>query len=243
MKRTNSLGQKIGFEVEGWTRKEFPTKIVLEGSYCTLKPLNPQRHALELFEANSKSPSGKMWTYLPMGPFDDLDRYNECLIHFSEAKNAVHFAIVDKKTERAVGTFCLTKINPENGVVEIGLVAFSPDLQRTTMSTEACYLLMKYVFETLGYRRCEWKCDTFNEPSKRAAMRLGFKLDGTFRQGGVYKGRNRDEHWLSIINGEWEVCRMAFEQWLCTENFNYGIQKSSLWAIRDSITAGTPDRV
>ncbi|ONQ53145.1 GNAT family N-acetyltransferase, partial [Burkholderia cenocepacia] len=130
------------------------------------------------------------------------------------------YTVIDRATGRAVGTLALMRIDPANGVIEVGSVTFSPLLKRTPVSTEAQFLLMKYAFDTLGYRRYEWKCDDLNAPSRKAAARLGFRYEGTFRQAIVYRGRNRDTAWFSIIDGEWPDVRAAFEAWLAPENFD-----------------------
>lgn len=141
--------------------------------------------------------------------------------------------MIDRATNRAVGTLALMRIDPANGVIEVGSVTFSPLLKRTPASTEAQYLLMKYAFDTLGYRRYEWKCDDLNAPSRKAAVRLGFRYEGTFRQAIVYKGRNRDTAWYSIVDGEWPAVAAAFEAWLSPDNFDtQGSQRQSLTAIR-----------
>jgi RimJ/RimL family protein N-acetyltransferase len=132
----------------------------------------------------------------------------------------MHFAVIDRLSGRAVGTLALMRIDPANGAIEVGSVNFSPLLKHTPMSTEAQYLLMKLAFDELGYRRYEWKCDNFNEPSKRAALRLGFQFEGIFRQAVIYKGRSRDTAWFSITDGEWPAVRAALERWLAPENFD-----------------------
>lgn len=125
------------------------------------------------------------------------------------------------------------RITPDHGVVEVGAVTFSPLLQRTPLSTEAQFLLMKHVFDDLGYRRYEWKCDTLNAPSRQAALRLGFEFEGIFRQAVVYKGRSRDTAWFSIIDADWPQLRAVFEQWLLPDNFDaQGRQRVSLAALR-----------
>lgn len=143
--------------------------------------------------------------------------------------------MIDARTDRAVGTLALMRITPDHGVVEVGAVTFSPLLQRTPLSTEAQFLLMKHVFDDLGYRRYEWKCDTLNAPSRQAALRLGFEFEGIFRQAVVYKGRSRDTAWFSIIDADWPQLRAAFEQWLSPGNFDaQGRQRVSLAALRAS---------
>jgi Acetyltransferases, including N-acetylases of ribosomal proteins len=141
----------------------------------------------------------------------------------------MHFAVIDLYTQQAIGTLALMRIDATNGVAEIGYVTFSSQLQRTTAATEAQFLLLQYLFDTLNYRRCEWKCDHLNHRSRRAAERLGFQLEGIFRQAMVYKQRNRDTAWFAIIDHDWPAIRTAIAHWLSADNFTSdGQQKQSL---------------
>ncbi|WP_174261934.1 GNAT family N-acetyltransferase, partial [Pantoea ananatis] len=135
------------------------------------------------------------------------------------SRDPLHFSVVDRKTDRAVGTLSLMRIDAANGVMEVGFVTFSRLLRQTRMATEAHFLLMRYAFEQLGYRRYEWKCDSCNLPSRRAALRLGFQFEGDFRQARIYKGRTRDTSWFSIIDSEWPQVKAGFERWLAETNF------------------------
>ncbi|AJR37136.1 BAQ_1a_G0027610.mRNA.1.CDS.1 [Saccharomyces cerevisiae] len=235
MANLNIFGQEVGADVEGWTTRAFPEKVVLKGNTCRLEPLDREKHGSELFSAYGKA-GQKLWTYLPAGPFTNLEEYLEFIKELNETKDTVPFAIINKETERAVGTLCLIRIDEANGSLEVGYVVFSPELQKTIIATEAQFLLMKYVFDDLQYRRYEWKCDSLNGPSRRAAMRLGFKYEGTFRQVVVYKGRTRDTQWFSIIDKEWLRIRKTFEEWLDKTNFENGKQKRGIAAIRESLS-------
>jgi len=135
------------------------------------------------------------------------------------SEDPLYFTVLNAEG-RAVGHATYLRIDPANGVIEVGYIHFSPLMQRTPMSTEAMYLMMAYVFETLGYRRYEWKCDALNAPSLAAAKRLGFTFEGVFRQAVVYKGRNRDTAWLSVLDSEWPALKARFERWLDVENFD-----------------------
>jgi RimJ/RimL family protein N-acetyltransferase len=209
----NPFQQPIGAPLPDWSpRARPPHSAAIEGRYCRLEPLDAERHAAALYAAYSQAEDGRDWTY----------------------------AVIERKTGNAVGTLSLMRIDPANGVVEVGFVAFSPLLKRTPVSTEAQYLLMKHAFDQLGYRRYEWKCDSLNAPSRQAAARLGFQFEGIFRQATVYKGRSRDTAWFSIIDSEWPGLRSAFEKWLAPENFDgQGQQRASLTALRkvESATA------
>lgn len=234
MTRTNQYGQAIGEEVLDWKERLKPSKVTLQGQYCRLEPLDPVAHGESLFLAHRAAQNGHLWTYLPLEPFATLAEYQAYLSKASISQDPLHFAVIDHKTQRAVGTMALMRIDSINGVIEVGHITYSPLLQRTIAATEAQFLLMKYALDTLAYRRYEWKCDSLNMPSRHAAQRFGFSFEGIFRQAIVYKGRSRDTAWFSIIDREWPVIRKAFELWLAPENFDaQGQQVSSLSLLRD----------
>ncbi|RII20729.1 putative ribosomal N-acetyltransferase YdaF [Streptomyces sp. YIM 130001] len=229
----NAYDQPVGEPVPGWAPRAVPERIGLEGRYCGLEPLDAERHAAELYAAYATAPDGRNWTYLPDGPFESADDYRRWAAAAQRSDDPLHYAVIDRATGAAVGTASLIRHNPGHGVIEVGYVVFSPLLQRTPISTEAQYLLMAYVFDKLGYRRYEWKCDALNAPSRKAAERLGFTFEGIFRQAVIYKGRNRDTAWYSIVDGEWPLLREAFRTWLAPENFDeHGRQKHSLTELR-----------
>ena len=152
----------------------------------------------------------------------------------ARSSDPLHFAVIDLASGKAVGTLALMRIDPANGVIEVGHVIFSPALQQSALSTEAQFLLMAYAFDTLGYRRYEWKCDDLNLPSRRAAERLGFVYEGTFRQAVLYKGRSRDTAWYAIIDSQWPALKAAFGAWLAPSNFDeQGRQHQPLSAFKD----------
>lgn len=226
--RTSPAGQPIGEALPDWTTRPLPEAERLDGRWCSLERLDPDRHASDLHAAYAASPD-RDWTYLPVGPFESFDAYLAFAHTQAQGTDPRHYAVIDAATGRAVGTLALMRHDPANGVIEVGWVVFSRAMQRTPISTEAHSLLMRYVFDELGYRRYEWKCDSLNEPSRRAAERLGFVFEGTFRQATVYKGRTRDTSWFSIIDTEWPSKREAFEAWLAPENFDAdGKQRSPL---------------
>ena len=152
---------------------------------------------------------GKNWTYLAYGPFETLEGYTAWLDGCSKSSDLVSFAIIDQKTDKAVGLACYLRIDPANGSIEVGHLNFSPLLQRLPGATEAMFLMMQHAFE-LGYRRYEWKCHAFNAPSRAAAQRLGFSFEGVFRQATVVKGRNRDTAWYAMIDREWPALQDGF---------------------------------
>lgn len=229
--RLNKFDQEVGYSIDGWQGRNFPQKTLLAGKYCELQPISVENHASQLYESFRAS-GDSIWTYVPIGPFKNLDDFKGHIKHISQREDEVHFAVVDKKTGKPVGTIALIRIDAANGSVEVGYVIYSAQLKKTPVATEAQYLLMRYVFDELKYRRYEWKCDSLNGPSKAAAQRLGFKFEGTFRQVVVYKGRNRDTTWLSVIDTEWDHCKQAFEKWLGPDNLQDGVQAKSLSDIR-----------
>jgi RimJ/RimL family protein N-acetyltransferase len=220
--RLNALGQPVGVPVPGWTKRPPPPRTPLAGRFCRVEPLDPARHAADLFAANGDDPTGARWTYLAYGPFADEASFRAWVDEVSRRDDPLFHAIVDSASGRAVGVASLMRIDPANGVIEVGHINFSPRLARTPAATEAMYLLMRRVFDELGYRRYEWKCDSLNAASRAAAERLGFRYEGLFRQAVVYKGRNRDTAWFSILDSEWPALRQAFERWLDPANFDAG---------------------
>jgi RimJ/RimL family protein N-acetyltransferase len=182
--------------------------------------LDPGRHAADLFAANSLDAEGRNWTYLPVGPFADFGSYRAWLERVAAGEDPLFHTIVDLATGKAVGVAAFMRIDRGNGVIEVGNINYSPLLQRKPAATEAMFLMMTRVFDELGYRRYEWKCDSLNAPSRAAALRLGFQYEGLFRQAVVTKGRNRDTTWFSIVDGEWPGLKRAYQQWLTPENFD-----------------------
>jgi RimJ/RimL family protein N-acetyltransferase len=203
------------------------------GRYCRLEPVAVARHEADLFAAYLEAPDGRDWTYLfherPTRP----EEFHSYLTKLESSEDPLHFAIVDAQTGKAVGTAALMRIDPAHGVIEVGSITFSPRLKKTRAATESMYLLMRRVFDELGYRRYEWKCDSLNVPSRSAAERYGFTFEGIFRSAIVYKGRKRDTAWYSITNTEWPQVRAAFEEWLDPANFDdRGRQKRRLGELR-----------
>jgi len=216
----NALGQPVGFPVEGWTPRPPPPRTPIEGRFCRVEPLDPERHARELFAAYSEDREGRLWTYLPRGPYASLADYRSWAEAACRGDDPLVHAIIDNATGAPVGTAAYMRIEPAVGVIEIGSITYSPLLQRRPAATEAIYLLMRRAFDELGYRRFEWKCDSLNAPSRAAALRFGFTYEGLFRQATITKGRNRDTAWFSIIDRDWPAIRAGFERWLDPANFD-----------------------
>jgi RimJ/RimL family protein N-acetyltransferase len=230
---TNPYGQPIGMPMPGWRPRQRPNAISLQGRFCRLEPLVPAVHgaALEAAYALAKDPGD--WTYMANGPFTSSAAFYQYLGDAARSEDPRHYAIVDAVSGQAMGTSALMRQDPANGVIEVGHVMYSPLLKQTPAATEAQFLLMHYVFDILGYRRYEWKCDNLNAASKRSAERLGFQFEGIFRQALVYKGRNRDTAWYSVIDGEWPRLHDAFAKWLAPDNFDAnGKQRATLSALR-----------
>ena len=191
----------------------------MDGAYCRVEPLSPDKHALPLFEANQRDPEGRNWTYLPYGPFPLFEDYRAWITQCALETDTLYYAIVDKEVGHPTGVASYLRISPEAGSIEVGNLNFSPLLQGKRAATESMYLMMEKAFG-LGYRRYEWKCNSLNAPSRRAAQRLGFSFEGVFRQAWVVKGHNRDTAWYSIIDREWPLLKPVFLRWLDPTNFD-----------------------
>lgn len=202
------------------TPAALPRRVAFEGRTVVVEPLEPARHAASLWEAVQGAENDDLWQYLFDGPFPSAAAFEQSIARKSATADPLFFAIVDRATERAVGYASYMRIEPAHRVMEVGGILYTPRLQRTVGATEAMYLMARHVFDDLGYRRYEWKCDALNEPSRRAALRLGFKYEGTFRQHMIVKGRNRDTAWYSMLDGEWPARKAAFEKWLAPSNFD-----------------------
>ena len=205
-----------------------PQRVVLEGHYVRLEPLS-MAHAPDLFEASNVPDGDVRFAYLgDYAPKAQAD--TEAFIQSVLGKaDPILFAVIDKSTGKAGGRQALMRIVPEHGVIEIGSIYWGPAISRTPRATEALYLFARHIFEDLGYRRFEWKCNDRNEPSKRAARRFGFSYEGLFRQHMIIKGENRDTAWFSMLDGEWPAKKAGFERWLEPGNFDAdGQQKTPL---------------
>jgi RimJ/RimL family protein N-acetyltransferase len=225
----NDLGQPISFPLPHWRARPRPPRTAMEGRYCAVEPIDPARHAAELHAAYLLDKEGRNWTYLPYGPFLRFEDFRTWLERDGAADDPLRHAIIERRSGRAVGVASYMRIDPAAGVIEVGGINYAPPLQRTPAATETMYLMMCRVLDERGYRRYEWKCDALNAPSRAAALRLGFRYEGMFRQATVYKSRNRDTCWFSILDSEWPARKSAFERWLDPENFDAaGRQRQSL---------------
>jgi RimJ/RimL family protein N-acetyltransferase len=213
------------------TPAQRPGPAKLAGRYGSIVRLDAGRDAGSLWQAVRADDN--VWTYLAYGPFAAESQFAYWLVEREALNDPYSYAVLDRSGS-AVGIVTLMSIRPDMRVVEVGNILYSPALQRTPLGTEIQYLLARYAFETLGYRRYEWKCDSLNAPSRRAAMRYGFIFEGIFRQHMIVKSRNRDTAWFSMIDSEWPGRKANFERWLAPENFDSeGRQKVSLAALNE----------
>jgi RimJ/RimL family protein N-acetyltransferase len=218
-------GQPVGLPVDA-TPAQRPSPVTLEGRYGRIEKL-VARHGADLWRAYAGH--DHIWTYLAAyGPFAGEAAFRKWFESRLPLEDPYSYAVVDRGG-RVLGIATLMEIRPAMRVIEVGHIVYSPALQRTPLGTEAQYLLARYAFETLGYRRYEWKCNALNAASWGAALRYGFVYEGTFRQHLIAKGRNRDNAWFSMLDSEWPARKAAFERWLAPENFDAeGRQRTSL---------------
>lgn len=220
-------------DLKNWTARPRPPRIVLDGRYVRLEPLSAAKHGDELFTASSVADADGRFRYLGEYPPDSRAAFQPWLDRVEASEDPIYYAVIDKVSGKVAGRQTLMRIDPANGVIEIGHIYWGPLVARKPAATEAHFLFMKHAFDDLGYRRWEWKCNNANEPSKRAAARFGFQPEGVFRQNMVIKGENRDTAWFSIIDKEWAPLKKAYEGWLDPSNFDSdGTQKRRLEAFR-----------
>ncbi len=218
-----------------WKSVPAPAPITLRGRTVTLEPLNAERHAADLWQAVKGH--DELWTWMGDGPYGSEAELRQGIEQKQAATAAVFLAIVPEQTGKAAGYASYMRAEPSHGVVEVGNILLAPALQRTTAATEAMYVMARHIFEDLGYRRYEWKCNAENAPSRRAALRLGFTFEGIFRQHLVVKGQSRDTAWFAMLDSEWPAHKAAFEAWLEPGNFDAaGLQRRSLSAITATIS-------
>jgi RimJ/RimL family protein N-acetyltransferase len=222
---TSPAALPVGPPVDA-TPAQFPGSVTLAGRHGTVERLRAARHGPDLLDAMRGHDN--IWAYIPAGPFADDATLAAYIAACEQNKERIFYAALDGGG-RAIGILSLMEIRPAMRVVEVGNIVYAPALQRTPLTTEAQYLLARYAFETLGYRRYEWKCDSLNAPSRRAAERFGFTYEGIFRQHMIIKGQNRDSAWFSMLDSEWPARKARFEAWLAPGNFDAnGRQRNAL---------------
>ncbi|HTX46032.1 MAG TPA: GNAT family protein [Solirubrobacteraceae bacterium] len=211
------MDRPLGPDLPGFASAARPSREPLRGAYVELRPVDPSADAEPLFEASRDT---GIWTYLFDGPYSSIDEFRVMLEQAALLEDPFRYTIVREGDPEGMCSYL--RITPEHGVIEIGNIWFGTPMQRTTAATEAIYLLALNAFDTLGYRRLEWKCNALNGPSRRAAERFGFRFEGVFEQHMVVKGRNRDTAWYAIVDHEWPAIRAGFEAWLQASNFDAG---------------------
>lgn len=216
----NELGQVVGVPIPGWQARPRPARMPMEGSFCRVDPLDPERHGRQLYQAIAENTDGRTWTYLAYGPFASEAEFLHWLEGCAASDDPLFHVIVDHASGTALGLVSFLRIDGAAGSISIGHIIFSHSLRRTPAATEGMYLMLRRAFDELGYRRCEWRCDALNTKSRTAAERFGLRLEGIFRQAAVSKGRNRDTAFFSMIDAEWPRIRAGFQTWLSPENFD-----------------------
>ena len=210
---------KISFPIN-FKKARLPSQKKLNGKYCFLEPRNSKKHSKDLFKNFSFDKKGIDWTYMPTGPYKNEVSLKRYLNAKNLTGNPFFYAIYSKRLKTYCGLASYLRIKPHIGTIEVGWISYAPNLQKSVEATEAMYLMMKNAFDEMGYRRYEWKCDNLNKRSKKAALRLGFKYEGLFRQATIYKNRNRDTAWFSIIDKEWKKIKTGYLKFLKSSNFS-----------------------
>jgi len=221
------VGEKVNFK-----KAKLPLNKNLLGQSVILEPLSVKRHTKDLFNNFSKDSKNIIWRYLSYGPFINFSLFEKWLQSSCVNKDPFFYAIYSKRLKQYCGMASYLRITPDHGTIEVGHINYAPILQNTREGTETMYLLMKNAFSILGNRRYEWKCHNLNSDSKRAALRLGFKFEGIFRQSNVFKGRNRDTAWFSIIDKEWKKIKVGYVKYLSNKNFDKNFNQKNKLKIR-----------
>jgi RimJ/RimL family protein N-acetyltransferase len=224
------LRRVSGARVARLPSAQVPARSMIAGRYCRVEPLLASLHARELFEASHASDEAlRIWEYLPVGPWSSEAEYTAALRQQTSEFDRIYYAIRPAEGGPVRGQASYLDIHPQNGVIEIGAIWFGSGLRRTRAATEALYLLIRYAMDDLGYRRMQWRCNALNKGSRNAARRLGFRFEGTFFNHMIYKGKNRDTAWYSILDDEWLEVRHRLERWLEPANFDeHGAARTSL---------------
>jgi len=217
-------GKKVNFK-----KAKTPLRKKLMGEYVILEPINLTKHVTQLYKNFSADKKNIIWNYLPYGPFKNIKDFKTWLAKNCLTKDPFFYAIYSKRHKQYCGMASYLRITPDHGSIEVGHINYSPLLQNTVEGTETMYVMMKNAFEQLGNRRYEWKCNNLNSDSKKAALRLGFTYEGVFRQMNVFKGRNRDTAWFSVLDSEWKKLKKRYLKYLNSNNFDDNfIQKQKL---------------
>ena len=231
----------VGFEVDT-TPAPRPERVSLRGRYIDIVPFDAAVHSADLYARSHGADKERLWAYLGAAPFPSEEAFNTYYQAAALRDDPLMFAIIDKVSGHAVGHATLMRIDPANRVIEVGNILYTPEMMRTPGGTEAMYLMARHVFETLGYRRYEWKCNALNAPSRRAAERYGFKFEGVFRHHMIVKGHNRDTAWFSMLAEEWPQRAVEFETWLSPENFDENGQQLVALSVLNTDTLDAGER-
>lgn len=218
--RTNATGQPIGPDVPGWTPRPLPPRTPMVGRTCSIVPFDPAAHGDDLTRAYLADADGGRWTYLFYDRPADAKAMRAYFDMLAPSEDPLFHTIIDASSGKAVGMASLMRIDPKMGVIEVGNINYASAMAGTTIATECMFLFMRRVFDELGYRRYEWKCDSYNAPSRAAALRYGFRYEGLFRQAVIYKGRSRDTTWYAMVDKDWPALKAAYEAWLSPANFD-----------------------
>ena len=210
----------LGHRLDRLPSGRLPARTPIEGTLVRIEPLNPEVHTSELYQASHDTAEARhIWDYLPWGPWEEPDDFGSWLRALAGSPDFIWSAFRTKHDGRAKGMACYLDIAPDQGVIEIGGIWFSPDMQRTRAATETLFMMMSYAMDDLRYRQLQWRCNALNERSRSAARRLGFRFEGIFYSHMIVKGHNRDTAWYSITDQDWPVLRDIFQQWLNDDNF------------------------
>lgn len=225
---TNAELLPVGPQVVGEAARS-PERITMQGTYVIVEPLDPAKHGDALWQGAGGTANQALWRYMHSGPFSERAEFDAYLDAKASSEDPMYFAFVNRVTGRAAGHAAYMRIDPGQRVIEVGAIVYTPTLQKTRAATEAMFLMARNVFEELGHRRYEWKCNVLNDASQRAARRLGFAFEGVFRQHMIVKGRSRDTAWFAMLDSEWPWRKSEFERWLSADNFDAaGRQKTRL---------------
>jgi RimJ/RimL family protein N-acetyltransferase len=219
--------------ISRWVPRPFPTRETLHGRYVRLEPLDIERHGDGLYAIATAPDAPERFRWLFERPPAGRTEFQAWLENAQASRDPLHFVCLDQASGAVKGRQAYLRIDPAHGVIEIGSILWGPTMARTRLATEAFTLFARHAFDTLGYRRLEWKCNNCNIPSRRAAERFGFTFEGVFRQHMVVKGENRDTAWFSMLDHEWPRHARALDAWLDPGNFDeHGAQRRALRAVR-----------
>jgi RimJ/RimL family protein N-acetyltransferase len=210
----------LGSPMPGWLPRQLPPLAAMSGRFCRVEPIDSTRHGEALYAAYATDREGRLWTYLPWGPYSGPEELCARIDAVRASGVRPEYALIDLASGKPFGQASYLNIDPAAGSIEVGGIVYAPEFQRGIAATEAMYLMMRRAFDELGYRRYAWQCNSLNTRSRAAAIRLGFTFEGVWRQANVHKGRNRDTAWFSILDSEWPMIKTAFERWLAPENFD-----------------------